>query len=183
MSTRLAPGLLVAVPQLADPNFRHSVVLLLQQNAAGALGVIVNRESPLLLSDLCRDHEIAYSGRRDKRLRSGGPVHPDQGLVLYGDEHSDPDGHEVVRGLHVSASRQTLTRLCDLPSGRFHCYTGYAGWGPRQLEGEISEGSWILAPADPILVLDAPTEHVWKRSLASVGIDPAVLVPGGGGES
>ena len=86
-------------------------------------------------------------------------------------------------GLHVSASRETLTRLCDLPSGRFHCYTGYAGWGPQQLEHEINGGSWIVAPADPALVLDAPTDDVWRRSLAAVGIDPAALVPGGGAES
>jgi putative transcriptional regulator len=177
----LAPGLLIAVPQLQDPNFRQSVVLLLQQNEEGALGVIVNRESPLLLRELCEDHAIPYAGKPDKRVRTGGPVQRDQGLVLYGAEHTDPEGTEVVGGLHVSTSRETLTRLCDAPSRRFNCYSGYAGWGPQQLEGEISEGSWIVAPADPALVLDSPTEDVWRRSMASVGIDPSALVPGGGG--
>lgn len=183
VSSRLAPGLLIAVPQLLDPNFRQSVVLLLEKNDDGALGVIVNQESTLLLSDLCQDHSIPYAGAPGKRVRTGGPVHPDQGLVLYGAEHEDPEGREVVDGLCVSASRETLTRLCDRPDGRFHCYSGYAGWGPEQLDREISEGSWIVAPADAGLVLDAPTDEVWVRGMASVGIDPAALVPGGGAAS
>lgn len=183
VSASLAPGLLIAVPQLLDPNFRQSVVLLLEQNEEGALGVIVNQESTLLLADLCEDHSIPYAGAPEKRVRTGGPVHRDQGLVLYGGEHSDPEGREVVSGLFVSASRETLSRLCDRPNGRFHCYSGYAGWGPKQLDREIGEGSWIVAPATAELVLDAPTDEVWRRGMASVGIDPAVLVPGGGAES
>jgi len=179
----LAPGLLIAVPQLLDPNFRQSVVLLLQQNDEGAFGVVVNQESSLLLADLCRDHEIRYSGDPNKRVRRGGPVQPEQGLVLYGPEHTDPDGRQVTPGLWVSASRETLGRLCALTRGRFHCYAGYAGWGPRQLEQEIREGSWIVAPVDARLVLDAPTDTAWTEGMRALGIDPAAMVPGGGAES
>ena len=179
----LAPSLLVAVPQLVDPNFRKSVVLLLQQTNEGALGVVVNHESPLLLSDLCRDHEISYRGDPEKRVRRGGPVQPEHGLVIYGPEYDDPEGRAVSDGLYVSASRATLGRLCNLPDVRFHCYAGYAGWGPEQLEREIKDGSWILAPVDPILVLDSPPEEVWRKSLHAVGIDPTALVSGGGFEA
>jgi putative transcriptional regulator len=183
MSDLAAPGFLIAVPQLQDPNFRQSVVLLLEKNDDGALGVIVNHESSLLLKDLCQDHDIPYVGDPKKRVRRGGPVQPEQGLVLYGQEHLDPEGREVVGGLHVSASRGTLGRLCNLSLGRFHCYSGYAGWGPGQLEREIGEGSWILAPPDPILILDTPTQEVWGKGMGSVGIDPALLVPGCSGEA
>jgi putative transcriptional regulator len=178
MSTRLAPGFLVAVPTLMDPNFRQSVVLLLQESEAGALGVVVNRESTLLLKELCSDHEIGYSGDPGKRVRTGGPVQPEQGLVLYGTELADPEGQEISDGLHVSASKQTLSRLCNLPGGRFHCYSGYAGWGPGQLQHEITQGSWITAPLSDRLVLDTPPEDLWARALRSAGIDPAALVPG-----
>jgi putative transcriptional regulator len=183
MSDQLAPGFLIAVPQLVDPNFRQSVVLLLERNDEGALGVVINRESPLLLEDLCRDHDIPYSGEAGKRVRQGGPVQPEQGLVLYGAEHEDPEGREVVEGLHVSASRGTLGRLCDLASGRFQCFSGYAGWGPGQLEHEIEEGSWVIAPADPKSILDSPPDTVWCGSLRALGIEPGALVPGGGGEA
>jgi putative transcriptional regulator len=183
MSDALAPGLLVAVPQLQDPNFKQSVVLLLQHSEDGALGVVVNHESPLLLKDLCTDHEIRYAGPSNKKVRRGGPVQQDQGLVLYGPEHDDPEGQEVIDGLHVSASRETLNRLCTLGSGRFHCYSGYAGWGPNQLEDEIRTGSWLMAPVDPIVILDTPTDDVWNRVMDLIGIDPALLVPGGNAEA
>ena len=179
MPTTLAPAFLIAVPQLLDPNFRQSVVLLLQQGEEGALGLVINRESGLRLEELCRDHEIPYGGDPDKRVRVGGPVQPEQGLVLYGGETEDPEGRHVTEGLLVSASTGTLTRLCRVRDGRFHCYAGYAGWGPGQLEREIAEGSWIVTAPDPALVLDHPVEDVWAKALADNGIDPAALVPGG----
>jgi putative transcriptional regulator len=183
MDETLAPGFIVAVPHLMDPNFQHSVVLLFEQNEEGALGVVINHESPLLLQELCTDHDINYSGDPEKRVRKGGPVQPEQGLVLYGEEHKDPEGRPVFEGLHVSASKGTLGRLCGMKSGRFQCFSGYAGWGPGQLEKEIGEGAWIIAPVDPGMVLDAPPDLVWDKCLRSVGIDPAALVPGGGAEA
>ena len=178
MNEPLAPGLLFAVPQLLDPNFRQSVVLLLHQTEEGAMGVVINQESPLLLGDLCRGHEIPYAGDPHKRVRRGGPVQPEHGLILYSQEHRDLEGHPVIDGLNVSGSVDTLTRLCTLPAGRFHCYSGYAGWGARQLEREIGEGSWIFGPVDASLALDTPVDEVWSQGLHAIGIDPASIVPG-----
>jgi putative transcriptional regulator len=183
MIDSLAPGFIIAVPHLADPNFRHSVVLLLEQNADGAVGVVVNHESPLLLQELCRDHSIDYAGDPGKRVRSGGPVQPEQGLVLYDDRLDDHEGRQVHAGLRVSASQGTLHRLCGSPGGRFQCFAGYAGWGPGQLEREIEDGSWIVAPVDPKIVFDADPEAVWSECLRSLGIDPASIVAGGGAEA
>ncbi len=179
MDQTLAPSFLIAVPQLLDPNFRQSVVLLLQQSDEGALGLVINRESPLRLEELCRDHDIPYEGAREKRVRFGGPVQPQQGLVLYGAELEDPEGRPVAGDLRVSASTGTLGRLCGRTRARFHCYAGYAGWAPGQLEREIAEGSWIVAPMDPRLVLDADPDSVWEEALRANGIDPNLLVPGG----
>ena len=183
MTESLAPGLMYAVPQLLDPNFHQSVVLLLQVDDNGAFGVVINHESPLLLKDLCQGQDIPYAGEPRKKVRRGGPVQPYQGLILYGDEHSDAEGQAVIEGLNVSVSRETLTRLCILPSGRFHCYAGYAGWGPEQLTREISQGSWIFGPVDPKLALDMPPDEAWTSGLRAIGIDPAAIVPGGTAEA
>ncbi len=183
MIDSLAPGFLIAVPQMQDPNFKQSVVFLLERNEEGALGVVINRESPMLLADLCSDHQIPYAGERDKRVRQGGPVQPEQGMLVYGDEHSDPEGREVCTGLHVSASRGTLGRLCDLERGRFHCYSGYTGWAPGQLEQEIEEGSWVHAAADAASVLDTDPEAIWTAVLRRLGIEPGALVPGGSAQA
>ncbi len=173
-----APGFLVAVPQLEDPNFKQSVVLLLQQSDEGALGIVINRETSLLLMDLCRDHDIPYAGDPGKRVRQGGPVQPEQGMVVFGDEYTDPEGRRVASGLQVSASTGTLTRLCNQPGGRYHCYSGYAGWAPGQLEREITEGSWIVIPVDDKVILDATPDEMWVKVLRDNGIDPAAIVPG-----
>jgi len=180
MDPSIAPAFLIAVPQLVDPNFRQTVVLLLQQSDEGSLGLVVNRESPLLLSELCKDHDITYAGDPEKRVRVGGPVQPEQGLVLFESGGDDPEGRIVIDGLRVSASTGTLSRLCERTGGRYHCYSGYAGWAPGQLERELAEGSWIVAPANPGLVLDHPVDEMWARALADNGIDPAAIVPGGG---
>jgi len=84
----------------------------------------------------------------------------------------------VLDGLHVSASRATLSRLCEQKQARFHCYSGYAGWGPGQLEQEIAEGSWIVTPVDAKLILDLPPDEMWVQALMDNGIDPAAIVPG-----
>jgi putative transcriptional regulator len=183
MISALAPGFLIAVPQLLDPHFRLAVVLLLQQDDDGAMGVVINHASPLSLAELCRDHDIAYVGDESKLVRRGGPVQPEQGLVLYDERLSDPEGRPVLDGLHVSAARGTLTRLCGQPDPRFQCFAGYAGWGPGQLEHEIGEGSWILAPTQLEMVLSMDPAEVWSRSLHAMGIDPATLVAGGAGEA
>ena len=117
------------------------------------------------------------------RSRQGGPVEPEQGLVLFGEEHADPDGKPVIEGLQFSASKETLGRLCGQRAGRYHCYAGYAGWGPGQLEREIGEGTWIIVPPDAQLVLDGEPEQIWERALRGAGIDPASIVPGGGAEA
>jgi len=181
MSEFNSPHCLIAVPQLDDPNFHRSVVVLLEQGDGGALGVIVNRDTNLLLTDLCKDHAIDYAGDPHKCVRRGGPVQPEQGIVIYGAEHQDPEGRPISPALHVSASTGTLTRLCGLTGGvRFHCLSGYSGWAPGQLEREIDEGSWIVIPVDVRLILDVSPEQMWERALRDAGIDPGAVVPGTG---
>ena len=179
MEGSLAPVFVIAVPEMQDPNFVKTVVLILQQGAEGALGVVLNRETTLRLRELCHDHDIEYAGPSEKRVRLGGPVQPEQGLVVYSAEHSDPDGRPVGDRLRVSASTGTLSRLCNLQGGRFHCFSGYAGWAPGQLEREINEGSWIVTPVDASLVLDHPPDRMWEQALRDNGLDPAAIVPGG----
>ena len=183
MSQTLVPGFLIALPHLSDANFRQSVVLLLRADDQGAMGVVINQESSLLVADLCRDHSIPYSGDDQKLVRCGGPVQPEHGLVLYGRDASDPEGEQVLDGLHLSASRNTLARLCNLEQGQFQCYAGYAGWGPGQLEQEIEGGTWLAYSADPKMVLETPPTEVWSGTLHAMGIDPALLVTSGGGEA
>ena len=103
------------------------------------------------------------------RIRREGP--PEE---VYGDP-GDPFVAAFLGDANVLRAR--------VEDGRFRCYSGYAGWGPGQLEREIGEGAWIVAPCDPGVVLDAEPDTVWDATLRANGIDPAALVPGGGREA
>ena len=183
MDQKLAPGLIIAVPQMLDPNFRQTVVLLIEHNEEGAVGVVLNRESDVKLKDLCFDHDIPFVGDNQKRVRVGGPVQPERGIILFGEPHSDSESNRILDDLSVSASTNTLGKLCNIEDGHFQCFAGYAGWGAGQLEQELEEGAWVLGDAAADLVLDCPTESMWDRALNQIGIDPAALVPGGSSES
>jgi len=171
--------LIIAAPHLLDPNFRQTVVLLIEHNEEGAVGVVLNRESDVCLKDLCRDHQIPFAGDERKRIRIGGPVQPERGLVLFDGPAAEPEANKILEGLNASASTATLGQLCTQEDGRFQCFAGYAGWGAGQLERELEEGVWIIADARADLVLSHPTETMWNQALVMNGIDPAALVPGG----
>lgn len=179
MDDRLAPGFLFAVPQLLDPNFVQSVVLLVDHTDEGSFGLVLNHETPVPVAALCREQQIAFAGDPERKVRRGGPVDPQRGFVLYAEEHADPDGRRVADGLGISLSLGTLGRLCSLPRARFAICLGYAGWGPEQLTAEIAEGAWLTGPVDVALALDSDPAAMWEGGLRALGIDPAALVRGG----
>jgi len=183
VSDSLAPGFLFAVPQLLDPNFLQSVILLVDHTDDGSFGLVLNHESPILLEALCREQKIPYAGDPTRHVLRGGPVEPQRGFVLYGAEHTDPEGRAIASGIGISLSLGTLGRLCALSQARFGCFLGYAGWGPGQLTHEIAEGAWLTGPIDAAIALDTPAKSMWERGLRGLGIDPAALVPGSATEA
>jgi putative transcriptional regulator len=95
-------------------------------------------------------------------------------LDLGGPFISRPDGEE--QGVCLTASRDILV---DLSAGsgpaRSLIALGYAGWGPGQLESELSQNAWLVAPASQELIFGGDPEHLWSRALASMGIEPGHL--------
>lgn len=170
----LAGRLLVAEPELADPNFARTVVLLLHHDAEGAMGLVVNRRYgrvPMadLLRRLGRDTRGA-SGETE--LYYGGPVEPDVGTVLHDAGYRGSDTREIGAGLaatHDPAILEAMARRQGPRQARI--VLGYAGWGPGQLESELAQGAWATIPADPELVLAPDPERVWERALARRGVD------------
>ncbi len=178
----LSTSLLVAMPQLGDPNFRRAVVQVVHHDGSGTFGLVVNRGAGVTTGDLCDQLEIGWSGDRDCEVGTGGPVQPETGWVLYGDDASvrPPDVHEVTSGIHFAGSLDALRALGEEPPSRVRLFLGYAGWAPGQLEAELAEGAWLVVPTNPAIVFDGRGEEVWLRVLEELGIDPATLVSSAG---
>lgn len=180
----LAPGFIVAMPQLADPNFRRTVVLLLRSNDLGAFGLVINRPSDFTVAELCQNQGIPYRGPRELPVMVGGPVKADSHLlVLHGDPPVFPPGSDaeiqVSPGVFLMTDREGLELLADRGTPRLRCYAGYSGWGPGQLERELEEGAWVPLPLEGRFVFDENPDAVWESALRLGGIDPITLVPGG----
>lgn len=181
MSFSASPGVLIAVPQLLDPNFHRSVVLMLEHDADGALGLVINHDTSHLCAEVVSNFDLPWNAAADATLCRGGPVEPHSLWMLHADDWVFGESTLVVEGVAVSRSREALTRLCEGGTPRMRMLIGYAGWGAGQLEQEFAQGSWITAPATAEMVFDWPLDSIWRRALGSVGVDPAHLVGGGGG--
>jgi len=156
--------LLIAGPGLFDPNFRRTVVLIGEHNEEGALGVVINRPSPVRI-----DEAVAIlsslTGPED-RLFVGGPVQPQGAVILAEFEHPE------LAGILVFASIGFL--VGDLPNTaegirRARVFAGYAGWGAGQLEAEVEAGGWIVEPALAEDVFANDPEGLWSAVLRRKG--------------
>lgn len=179
----LAPGFLVAMPQLLDPHFRRAVVLLLHHDDTGTFGLVLSRPSERRAEDLCDALEIPWAGKGDAVVHWGGPVQPDTGWMLVGDDQfpstddeDELDGMEVLPGVQFAGTLDRLRRVAAAPPTRLRILLGYAGWAPGQLEAELADGAWLLVPATAEDVFDVPAELLWAHVLRGLGIDPATLV-------
>jgi putative transcriptional regulator len=177
----LIPSLLVSVPQLRDPHFDHTVVLLLEHDPTGSFGLVINRETEHRMADFCALQDLEYRGGTEARVFFGGPVGVTQGFVLYAAPVEVTDeraGREVGDGIWFGAYLELLATLSGQERTPYRLLVGYAGWAPGQLEAEIAAGAWIPRPADPDLVFRTPAADIWRKALEEFGIDPRTLVRG-----
>lgn len=181
----LAGRLLVAAPHMADPNFAHTVVYMLDHDRRGAIGLVINRpmgEVPLSrLLELLRDGDGAdmvpdNSGGSETGapllVFSGGPVEPYRAFTLHSrdvmSEHSVPVDDDTA----FSVQDDVLKALADDAAPKSLIFVlGYAGWAAGQLEGELDRGDWHVVAADPSLVFSAEPGRTWERAVALVSTE------------
>lgn len=160
---------LVASPALRDPNFRQTVVLLCEHGPEGALGVVVNRPTGMLVAEALPQIPV-LEGQRHV-LFCGGPVQPNHVLILYRTTQEPRDTHHVFDGVYLGGNLEALEQVLMMPTGSeaFRAFIGYSGWGPGQLEEEMKTGSWITLPADPNVVFQKDPSRIWPDILRSLG--------------
>ena len=152
---------LLASPRLGDPRFAQTVVLLLEYDETGALGLVVNRPTELTLHDVL---ETPLPNSADHVVYAGGPVEHRRLIALLRSTDAVDGAERVAGDIHASGSIDTLRRMLehDEHAADVHTYLGYAGWSPGQLDAELARGDWIVTPADAASIFDTPPADVWR---------------------
>lgn len=161
---QLAVGkILVARRDMLDPNFAETVILLVQYDEKGTVGLILNRQSKVPISRLARGIEGA-KGRTDP-LYLGGPVETSGVMALVRSRTKPEDAKHLVADLYMISSKSMLEKAMtsDAAPNTFRVYLGYAGWDEGQLEWELGLDAWDVLPADTGLAFDPHPETLWSR--------------------
>jgi len=169
--TSLRGQLLVAGPALLDPNFHRTVVLVCEHGEEGAMGLVLNRPSPIAAEQALP--ELAGALGDDGRLWVGGPVQTTSVVVLA--DFEDPDAAPAVTGSVGLVPPDAQLESIGDEVQRARAYLGYAGWGAGQLDGELERDDWIVAPALPDDVFTDEPDRLWSRVLGRKGGAYALL--------
>ena len=158
--------LLIASTALVDPNFARTVVLIAAHGEEGALGLILNREMSVPLQQIWG--QVSQSECvREENVRHGGPV---SGTLMAVHDLSPHANLVVTDEIYIATELNDMESLAGSDEGRAIFYVGHSGWGPGQLENELSEGSWLLLPAESHHVFHGTDLNtLWKDSMTEAG--------------
>jgi putative transcriptional regulator len=161
----LTGRLLVATPRLDDPNFRRTVVLLLDHGEDGALGIVVNRPLEVDVSAVLPNWQPYATA--PGRLFQGGPVALDSalGVVAVPGEDAEPEGVRRIIGSLGLVDLDTSPHGVAGGVAGLRIFAGYAGWSAGQLEGEIGEGAWYVVDAEPRDPFSDRPQSLWREVL------------------
>jgi len=165
----LTGQLLIAAPSIGDPRFAHTVILMVRHDKQGAFGIVINRpvgEGPIAsLLEGAGEDVSGISG--SVRIFAGGPVQQELGFVVHSAEYHLDETLDVDGRVSMTANRQVLRDIGHSRGPVKSLFAlGYAGWGPGQLEGELTRHDWFTTPSEPRLIFDDDRGHLWEDAMA-----------------
>ncbi|HEY8593356.1 MAG TPA: YqgE/AlgH family protein [Sphingomicrobium sp.] len=177
----LSGKLLLAMPGMADPRFERAVIAMCVHDENGAIGVgIGHKRAGMSFRGLLRQLEIDPGKAPDCAVHHGGPVEPGRGFVLHSTDWGGQDTVQVNGGGgELFGMTGTIDVLRAIAEGRgpskWIASLGYAGWGERQLDEEMTRHGWFAANADAKILFDTPTDERWAAAFKAEGVDPRLL--------
>ena len=173
-ASNLINNFLIAMPNLADPNFSQTVTYLCDHNEEGAMGLVINRPLEIDFSELLEHLDMADTRKHPGYvpIYQGGPVQTERGFVLHEGLGSWEATLAVTANIGVTMSQDIIEAIAhgEGPS-RYLIMLGYAGWGNGQLETELANNAWLNGPADPEILFDTPIEQRWTAAASHLGIE------------
>jgi len=153
---------LVASPSLQDPNFRQSVVLIVEHGRAGTLGLVLNRSTGVLLSEALPDLTVLKGTTH--RLFAGGPVELNRLLLLFRLKEPPAGSRLIFDGVYMRDTPKILERIIAQakPTDTFRAFAGSARWAPGQLKYEMLQGAWAVLPPDSKGIFDKDPATFWQ---------------------
>jgi putative transcriptional regulator len=176
----LANHFLIAMPSMLDPIFGGAVVYMCEHNQDGALGVIINKPTDMMMDTLFERIDLSLdidAGQiAGKPVMFGGPVQVERGFVLHAPFGDFSSMMKVSDDIILTTSKDVLETVASSGAPPHLLVTlGCAGWGAGQLEEEITRNGWLTVPADPAIIFDMPVEERFAAALKLLGIDPMML--------
>jgi putative transcriptional regulator len=169
---------LIAMPTIGDPRFDRTLIYLCAHSAEGAMGLVVNKPlDDLSFGDMLEQLGIEREGGEIAiRVHFGGPVETGRGFVLHSDDYRHDGTLTIGGGVALTATVDVLRAIAGGGGPRRSLLAlGYAGWAPGQLDAEIQANGWLTCDADEELLFGSDLDAKWRRALAKIGIDPALL--------
>lgn len=166
---RFIPGqLLVATAEMKDPRFAEAVIYMVKHDAKGAFGLVVNRpiaKGPF--EDLLKGFGTEIEGAKGEVvIHYGGPVSAGQGFMLHSDDVVTENSIKLPNGLAMTADIKMIAAMARGRGPRQSLVMlGYAGWGPGQLEMELTANSWFVTRGDKSLIFDKDAEKKWQQAM------------------
>lgn len=173
---------LLALPGIGDPRFDRATIAMVSHDEGGAMGIGVGAVMHgMTVAAIFDQLEIDHDGSFDQPVCFGGPVELSRGFVLHSRDWGGQDAIDIAGRWMLSSSHDVLRAIAERrgPS-RWLIALGYAGWAPDQLEGEMVQHGWHVAPGDDELLFATPHERRWETAFALEGIDARLLTTEGG---
>lgn len=177
--THLSNQLIIAMPSLNDPNFKRAVAYIFEHNELGAMGIVINKPMNINVDRIFEmlDIPVSEPSLSEHPVLYGGPIAREQGFLIH-QEHKVGNGEIASKKHHIiiSASKEDLITIPQQDYNRILVTLGYSGWEEQQLDQEILQNDWLVAPVDPKILFDTPYEERWEAAAASIGVDFSKLV-------
>ncbi len=180
MSDNLTKQLLIAMPSMEDPNFSRTVTLICEHNQEGAMGIIINQPTTLIVDELLSHLEGIDTGKdltdnahsHNDPVFAGGPVQIDRGFILHDSDKQWDSTHIIDNDLSLTTSEDILLAIAKGKGPENALIAlGYAGWAAGQLEDELSANAWLTVPYEAGIIFDTPIEKRWQSAATKIGID------------
>ncbi len=172
MDTCLKHQFLLAMPGLLGDFFGNTITYICEHNEDGAMGLMINRPMEISVAELLEHLGIETGSEFDQPVLMGGPVQTERGLILHSDDSHDVASRALGNGLMLSSALESLQSIgSGTGPTQFLLALGHAGWGPGQLEQELSENAWLTCPASAEVLFDTPIDERIDKAAATLGID------------